>query len=82
MYYVYILHDDNKRVYVGYTSNLRRRFREHNESPGKGYKSPFQLIYYEAYSSEEDARERELALKQFGNAYKQLKRRIKRSINL
>lgn len=41
---------------------------------------PFDLIYYEAYTSEKDAREREKQLKYFGNAYKFLIKRIDNSL--
>ena len=37
-------------------------------------------MYYEAFSSEKDARTRELALKDFGRAYGQLKRRLAQSL--
>jgi prepilin-type N-terminal cleavage/methylation domain-containing protein len=38
------------------------------------------LVYYEAYQSEKDAREREMRIKHHGNAIKQLKKRIQRSL--
>ena len=62
MYYVYILQSgkDNNH-YVGYTNDLRRRLKEHNE--GKNFSTapriPFKLIYYEAYIDKKDAVERE-----------------------
>ncbi len=65
MYYVYVLQNELKtKTYVGYTSDLKRRLKEHNES-NKGYtgRGKWGLIYYEAYLSEEDARERERKLK-------------------
>ena len=46
MYYVYILKDgETKKLYYGYTNNLRRRIDEHKRRR-KG-----ELIYYEAYKS-------------------------------
>ncbi len=66
MFYVYILKSsaDNK-LYVGFTNNLKRRVREHNE--GKNFSTkhrrPFKLIYYEAYLSEQDTKKREKFLK-------------------
>ncbi len=83
MYYVYILKGHMQhQLYIGITSNLRKRLGEHarKESPYTSKHSEWKLVYYEAYGNRDDARERELALKQFGSAYGHLKRRIKRSI--
>jgi len=83
MYYVYFIKSKiYNKTYIGSTNNLRRRFSEHNnglETSTRRYK-PWRLIYYEAYRSEEDAREREMKLKKHGNAVKELKKRIQRSI--
>jgi len=70
--------------YIGSTNDLSRRSEEHNDGhffSTKNYR-PFQLVYYEAYFSEKDARERERQLKYFGNAYKFLIKRIKGSLTL
>ena len=65
-YYTYILlsQKDNKR-YIGYTSDLRRRIKEHNDGLNKSTKNrrPFKLVYYEACLSEKDAKSREKYLK-------------------
>lgn len=48
-------------MYVGITANLRKRFIEHNnkqELSTKAY-APFDLIFYEAYRNEKDAKRRE-----------------------
>jgi putative endonuclease len=50
---------------LGLSSNLKRRFVEHNsgsEFSTKPYK-PFELIHYEAYKNEKDAKRRELYFK-------------------
>ena len=61
-YYVYILQSLTKDfIYVGFTHNLRQRFNEHNsgkEFSTKPY-TPFELIHYEAYRNEKDAKRRE-----------------------
>ena len=66
MFYVYILisKKDNK-LYTGYTEDLRKRFEKHNNGFVKATKNrrPLELIYYEAYQGEEDAKRRELYLK-------------------
>ena len=70
MYYVYFIRNKiTKNTYIGYTNNLRRRFAEHKD------KNP-ELLYYEAYKSEKDARNRELKLKQRGNGVRRLKERL------
>jgi putative endonuclease len=83
MFYVYVLKSqaDNK-LYFGSTNDLKKRFTEHNAGKVRSTKgrTPLELVYYEAYRSETDARERESRLKNSGNAMGQLKRRIKRSI--
>ncbi|EKE11505.1 MAG: hypothetical protein ACD_15C00067G0003 [uncultured bacterium] len=66
MYYVYVLQSEKDgNVYVGYSTDLIRRFKEHNEGKVKSTKSrmPFILAYYEAYRGKEDATKREYFLK-------------------
>jgi len=78
MFYVYVLKSgkDNK-LYVGSTSNLSRRIKEHNEGKVKStsYRRPIELIYYEAYREEDIARKREHLLKS-GKAHVELKKRL------
>lgn len=85
MHYLYIIKSrkDNK-LYTGFTSNLKRRIKEHNDGMvySTKFRRPFILIYYEAYSSEEDARSRESNLKLRSRACVQLKRRIKASLSV
>ena len=55
----------NKKIYIGYTSDLQRRLTLHNTGEvfsTKPYK-PFVLIYYEAYQNKQDALKREGFLK-------------------
>jgi len=83
MYYVYLLKSEKDgSIYIGYTNDLKRRFVEHNsgENVSTKYKAPFQLVYYEAYTSRADAKHREQMLKRFAAGYKELKKRIKHSI--
>ena len=58
MYYVYVLKSYKwRKLYIGYTNNLRRRLREHNdqENVSTRYGIPWKLI---KYSSEEAWKER------------------------
>ena len=66
MYYVYVLQSRaDRNIYIGYTTDLRRRFSLHNAGEVKSTKSriPFDLVYYETYKSKEDATQRECFLK-------------------
>jgi len=83
MFYVYILQSSKDgKLYVGFTSDLRRRFKEHNAGASRSTKArrPFALVYYEAYVSEKDAKKREHSLKLFGKAREGIKRRIQNSL--
>ncbi len=81
MYYVYVLKSLGlkDKIYIGYTSDLNKRLKEH--MTGKNYTTarilPVELVYYEAYKSKMDAQSREKQLKQYGNALGHLKKRIK-----
>ena len=85
MYYVYLLKSkkDNS-LYIGYTSDLKRRFEEHNneENISTKHKTPFQLIYYEAYKSQNDAKYREKQLKRFAGSMTHLKKRLRNSLSM
>lgn len=84
MFYVYLLKSEKSgKLYIGRTTNLFKRIREHNLGENKSTKAfrPWKLAYYEAYCSSQDAEDRESRLKQLGKVYSQLKRRIYRSIH-
>lgn len=80
MYYFYTIENKNGDLYYGSTNDLRKRLREHNSGKSSSTKGHiWEVVYYEAYRSETDAREREKQIKQHGQAKAQLKRRIKNS---
>ena len=80
MFYNYILKSTKSgRLYTGYTKNLRKRLKEHNEGKS-GYtrhRGPYVLIYYEACLNEADALAREKYLKS-GRGKRFIKYRLKR----
>lgn len=83
MYYLYIIKSQRDgTLYIGQTNNLKRRLFEHNNGRSKYTKShgPFTLKYYEAYTNEEDAKQREISLKLNGRALFVLKKRISKSL--
>ncbi len=80
MFYVYVLMNPKTgTLYYGFGANLRQRFREHQKMPKD---TDWKLVYYEAYLNEQDARERERMLKQYGAARGHLKQCIARSTGL
>lgn len=82
MFYFYVLKNKEEELYYGYTKNLKQRIFEHNHKKSKfTSKSIWKIIYYEAFLSEKDARDRESKIKYRGQAIRQLKERIKNSLN-
>ncbi len=83
MFYVYLLESikDNS-WYIGYSSDLKKRFESHNKGENKATKSkrPWKLIHYEAYSNRIDAKGREKFLKS-GSGRKFLKKQLKNYFN-
>jgi putative endonuclease len=84
MHYVYVFKSTKDgKFYTGCSEDLRKRFREHNDSKvistkGRG---PFELIYYEASLDRTDAFAREKYLKT-GMGKRYLKNRLKRFLSL
>ncbi len=79
MFYVYILQSvDGKNLYTGFTNDLRRRLKEHNQglNPSTRRYGQWKVIYYEASLDEEDARRREKYLKTTQGG-RLIKRRLK-----
>lgn len=84
MFYVYLLKSlRDGKLYIGYTNDVWRRVREHNSLSNTSTKSraPFKLIYYEAYTNQEEAKHREQNLKLRARALRQLLLRIKKCAN-
>ena len=64
--YVYILKSlKNDSFYIGYTTDLKRRFKQHNNGESQATKPfrPYKLIFYEAFLNKTDAKNREIYLK-------------------
>ena len=71
MHYTYVLKSTKKSYrYIGSTENLKKRFLEHNQGKTQSicHLIPFELEYYEAYTTKKLARKRELELKK--NSFK------------
>ena len=68
MNYTYIVECADGTLYTGWTTNVQKRVKAHNEEKsGAEYtkaKRPVKLVYYEGYETKEEAMRREYAIKQ------------------
>jgi putative endonuclease len=75
MYYTYVLRSvKDSNLYIGFTENLEKRIKEHNSGKVKStrYRTPFELVYFEACRNIDDALHREKYLKTtYGHRYLQ-----------
>lgn len=81
-YCVYVLFSlKDKKLYIGYTTNLENRLIEHNSGRVTSTKKrrPFQLIYHEMFTNKDDAKAREVFLKS-GFGRDQLKKALKQTL--
>lgn len=78
MFYTYVLKSKSGELYIGYTSDLKRRFVEHNQGLNLSTKKdkPWVIIYYECCLNKKDAERREMYLKTTQGG-RLLKRRLK-----
>ena len=66
MNYAYLLLCADGSLYAGWTNDLRRRLRIHNEGNGAKYtrsRRPVRLAYAEVFETKEEARKRECQFK-------------------
>lgn len=83
MYYVYVIQSEVfHTLYFGITADLDSRLKDHNSGKVQStrFRKPWRYVYIEGYRSKADAEDRELTLKQYGNARTYIKKRIKRSL--
>ncbi len=83
MFYVYCLESEkDEDLHVGYTIDLKKILKEHNQGLNFSTKShkPWKLIYYEACLNEKDAKRREKYLKT-SQGRKVLKLRLKEHLH-
>lgn len=73
MYYVYILECNDGTLYTGYTTDVERRVREHNEGTASKYtrsRLPVRCIHIEEYQDKSEALKRELQIKKLSRPQK------------
>lgn len=64
--YIYILECSDKTLYTGYTNDLEKRVKAHNEGKGAKYtksRLPVKLVYSEAFDDKKEAMSREWYIK-------------------
>ena len=69
MFYVSILKNSNGKIEI-----------EYSETNPEYSKEDWEVVYYESYKNQKEAVHRRDSLKLYGNAWAQLKRRIKKSL--
>ena len=82
-YYTYLLENLDEIIYIGSTSNLELRVKNHNDSSQRGWtkkRGPWKLIYFEEFSTRSEAVVREKFLKKL-KAGKRIKEILKISRN-
>ena len=73
--YVYIVECSDHSYYTGWTTNLERRIKAHNQGNGAKYtraRRPVKLIYFEEFSNKNLALKREYAIKRLPRKQKEL----------
>ena len=77
--YVYLLRSlKDRKFYLGWTTDLKRRLSEHNKglNPSTKSRRPFEMVDYEIYPTKELAKNRERSLKKNPNMLACFKRRV------
>lgn len=72
-YFVYIIANANRTIYIGITSNLEQRIQQHRAKTYAGFTAKYgltMLVYFEEFGDIRDAIEREKQLKGFRRAKK------------
>lgn len=65
-YYVYLLKCNDNSLYCGYTNDLAKRIKTHNDGLGAKYtkpRLPVVLVYHEVFETKSDALKREAEIK-------------------
>ena len=74
MNYTYMLQCGDGTYYTGWTNDLERRLKAHNEGKGGKYtrsRRPVRLVYYEEHETKQEAMRREWEIKQLTRAGKE-----------
>lgn len=73
MKYTYMVRCRDGTFYTGWTNDLDKRIKDHNEGKGAKYtrsRRPVTLVYWEEFMTKEEAMRREWAIKHMSRAEK------------
>ncbi|WP_102273324.1 GIY-YIG nuclease family protein [Cytobacillus massiliigabonensis] len=73
-HYFYVLHCKDNSLYAGYTNNLDRRVKLHNEGKGAKYtrgRGPVKLVFSKSYDNKSEALKAEYEFKQWSRKKKE-----------
>ncbi|SER90514.1 Predicted endonuclease, GIY-YIG superfamily [Lachnobacterium bovis] len=72
--YTYIVKCSDGTYYTGWTNDLEKRIKAHNEGKGAKYtktRRPVELVYYESFPTKQEAMSREWHIKQYSRNKKE-----------
>lgn len=73
-HFVYIIRSQDGRYYTGYTTDLERRFKEHQAGTGGKFTRSFgveTILYHEVYENKSEALKREIQIKGWSRVKKE-----------
>jgi len=73
-HYLYVLECSDATFYAGYTSDIERRIKQHNDGKGAKYtrgRTPVKCVYFEEFSNKKEAMQAEYAFKQLNRSNKE-----------
>ena len=71
--FTYIVECSDHTLYTGWTNNLEKRIEAHNAGKGAKYtktRRPVKLVYFETFSTKEEAMSREYSIKKMSRQNK------------
>lgn len=74
MNYVYIVKCSDGTLYTGWTNNLEKRIKAHNDGKGAKYtkgRGPIELVYFEEFEEKVKAMKREYEIKKLNRVSKE-----------
>lgn len=72
-HYVYILKCKDRTLYTGYTVNIKRRIKQHEQGKGAKYtrgRGPFKVVYLKKFNTQKEALRKEYQIKQLSRKEK------------
>lgn len=74
MNYTYLVRCSDNSLYAGWTNDLEKRLKAHNDGTGAKYtksRKPVTLAYFETFETKSEAMKREAALKKMSHQQKE-----------